>query len=137
MASRRTILSLFFAIAAVLAALPALAQSSKSVELNSVIYPERQKTQIEFLTMRAAPVASLSAEVQASKGQTEIDIEFSGMKPAILFGGNVTSYVVWAVTRDGEADNLGELWVRDGKGRSRHERHLRLLRFRPGSDSRE
>jgi outer membrane protein OmpA-like peptidoglycan-associated protein len=39
------------------------------------------------------------------------------MKPAILFGGNVTSYVVWAVTRDGSTENLGELWVRDSKGR--------------------
>ena len=34
------------------------------------------------------------------------------MKPAILFGGDVTCYVLWAVTPDGTADNLGELWVR-------------------------
>jgi len=103
-------------IAAALLAAPTFAQTSKSVELNSVIYPERQKTEISFLTMRAAPAATLTAEVAAEKGQTSIEISFSGMKPAILFGGNVTSYVVWAVTRDGQAENLGELWVRSDKG---------------------
>ncbi len=35
------------------------------------------------------------------------------MKPAILFGGDVTCYVLWAVTRDGTVENMGELWVRD------------------------
>lgn len=99
-----------------IAALPSFAQSSRSVELNSVIYPERQKTEISFLTMKAAPAATLTAEIEASKGQTSIEISFSGMKPAILFGGNVTSYVIWAVTRDGVTENIGELWVRDSKG---------------------
>jgi outer membrane protein OmpA-like peptidoglycan-associated protein len=102
-------------------ALPVASQSSKSLELNSVIYPERQTTDIGFLTTKAAPVATLTAEVAASKGQTLVEISFSGMKPAILFGGNVTSYVVWAVTRDGETENLGELWVRDSKGKLRFQ----------------
>jgi outer membrane protein OmpA-like peptidoglycan-associated protein len=34
------------------------------------------------------------------------------MKPAILFGGDVTSYVLWAIDRGGTVENLGELWVR-------------------------
>ena len=38
------------------------------------------------------------------------------MKPAVLFAGDVTCYVVWAVTRDGAAENLGELVVREVKG---------------------
>jgi len=37
------------------------------------------------------------------------------MKPAVLFAGDVTCYVVWAVSRDGVAENLGELVVRDVK----------------------
>jgi outer membrane protein OmpA-like peptidoglycan-associated protein len=103
-------------VAILLTASPLGAQTSKSVELNSVIYPERVRTDIGFLTMRAAPVATLTARVDAARGQTKIDISFSGMKPAILFGGNVTSYVVWAITRDGQVENLGELWVRGSSG---------------------
>jgi outer membrane protein OmpA-like peptidoglycan-associated protein len=41
-----------------------------------------------------------------------MNIRFRSMKPAILFGGDVTCYVLWAVTRDGTVENLGELWVR-------------------------
>ena len=33
------------------------------------------------------------------------------MKPALLFGGNVTSYVAWAVTKESASENLGELFV--------------------------
>jgi outer membrane protein OmpA-like peptidoglycan-associated protein len=33
------------------------------------------------------------------------------MEPAILFGGDISSYVVWAITRDGAVENLGELIV--------------------------
>jgi outer membrane protein OmpA-like peptidoglycan-associated protein len=31
------------------------------------------------------------------------------MKPAILFGGDVSTYVLWAITRDGDVENLGEV----------------------------
>ncbi|MFH1964882.1 MAG: OmpA family protein [Acidobacteriota bacterium] len=34
------------------------------------------------------------------------------MKSAVLFGGDVTCYVLWAVDRGGAPENLGELWVR-------------------------
>jgi outer membrane protein OmpA-like peptidoglycan-associated protein len=37
------------------------------------------------------------------------------MKPAVLFSGDVTCYVLWAVNRDGVPENLGELWVQSGK----------------------
>ena len=58
----------------------------------------------------------LTAEVEFKEGQGQIDVSFGGMKPAVLFGGDVTSYVLWAVTREGKAANLGELWVREAKG---------------------
>ena len=32
-----------------------------------------------------------------------------------MFGGDITSFVLWAVSRDGKAENLGELWVRPEK----------------------
>jgi outer membrane protein OmpA-like peptidoglycan-associated protein len=59
-----------------------------------------------------APLANLLAEVRHREGQAEIQVKFRDMKPAILYGGDVTCYVVWAVNRDGTVENLGELWVR-------------------------
>ena len=59
-----------------------------------------------------APDANLVADVDFREGQASMNIRFRDMKPAILFGGDVTCYVLWAVTPDGTADNLGELWVR-------------------------
>ena len=78
-----------------------------TAQLHSVIFPERQTTRVDFYGSKAAPAAALSAEVEAAKGQSTVRIEFDGMKPAILFGGDVTAYVVWAVTKDGLTENLG------------------------------
>jgi outer membrane protein OmpA-like peptidoglycan-associated protein len=38
------------------------------------------------------------------------------MQPALLFGGEVTAYAVWAVARDGAVENLGELPATEPRG---------------------
>lgn len=83
------------------------------VTLNQVTFPERNQIEIEFVRDQRAPEATMVAEVKYREGQAEMKVRFREMKPAILFAGDVTSYVLWAVTRDGTAENLGELWVRD------------------------
>ncbi|HEX5854658.1 MAG TPA: OmpA family protein, partial [Thermoanaerobaculia bacterium] len=55
--------------------------------------------------------ATAEASVKFAGGQARIKVSFRAMEPAILFGGDISSYVVWAVTRDGVAENLGELIV--------------------------
>jgi outer membrane protein OmpA-like peptidoglycan-associated protein len=95
------------------------------IELHSVLFPERAKTEIKFIGTRAAPAASLDAVVRATKGQSEITLKFTGMKPAILFGGEISAYVVWAVASDGSAENLGELWVREPDGDTQFRTGLR------------
>jgi len=81
--------------------------------LYQVTFPERVGIDVDFQRDVRAPEASVVAEVKHREGQADMKIQFRGMKPAILFGGDVTCYVLWAVTRDGTAENLGELWVRD------------------------
>jgi outer membrane protein OmpA-like peptidoglycan-associated protein len=83
------------------------------VTLNQVTFPERNQIEIDFVRDQRAPEATMNAEVQYREGQAEMKVRFREMKPAILFAGDVTCYVLWAVTRDGTAENLGELWVRD------------------------
>ena len=48
--------------------------------------------------------------------QAKISLKFKKFEPAVLFGGDVTSFVVWAVTPDGTCENLGELPIRDDSG---------------------
>ena len=98
-----------------LLALPVLAASP--VELQSVQFPEKRDVQLTFHNTPIAPAAGVSAEVYYKQGQAKIELAFEGMKPAILFGGDVTCFVVWAVTRDGQAENLGELLTRKMSGR--------------------
>ena len=49
---------------------------------------------------------------QVQEGQARVEVDYKKLPPAILFGGDVTSYVVWAIARDGHAENLGELIAR-------------------------
>lgn len=91
---------------------------STEVNLNQVTFPERNNIKIEFSRTKEAPEANVRATVEHQEGRASIELEFDDMKPAILFGGDVTSFVLWAVPRAGSAENLGEVWVRrtNGKG---------------------
>jgi hypothetical protein len=62
-------------------------------------------------TSRAPAGATLEADVNLKEGQARIDISYRKMQPAALFGGNISCYVVWAVSRAGIVENMGELWV--------------------------
>jgi outer membrane protein OmpA-like peptidoglycan-associated protein len=65
---------------------------------------------------RVDPKATASATVSMEQGQASIDLSYKKLNPALLFGGDVTSYVVWAVTPAGTATNLGELRARKDSG---------------------
>jgi hypothetical protein len=95
----------------------ALIAATDPIELQSVAFPEKRTIELPIVNRPAAPAARLSAEVIHQQGQAKVEITFSQMKPAILFGGDITCYVVWAVTRDGKAENLGELLTSKSSGR--------------------
>ena len=90
-----------------------MAGAADEVTLYQVTYPEDRKIDLEFSRDAKAPQARLEADVEFRQGQAAIDIKYRDMKPAILFRGDVTCYVLWAVQRGGIAENLGELWVRE------------------------
>ena len=90
---------------------------AEAVELQSVAFPEKRAIDVPIVNRPAAPAARVTAEVTHRQGQAKIEIAFSKMKPAILFGGDVTCYVVWAITRDGNTENLGELLTPKPSGR--------------------
>lgn len=80
--------------------------------LNAVLYPEGEKADVKFQTTDRAPKSQLTGTVTSKQGQSQIAISWSKLQPALLFGGDVTCWVLWGVTPDGTAYNLGELPVR-------------------------
>lgn len=105
--------ALFVALFAVLTSLPA---AGTTWSLNAVTYPEGRTIAVPFLGTGLGPKgAVLEARVKASGSQTEVRLSWKGMEPAVLFAGNVTSYALWAITRDGRTENLGEVPVREKK----------------------
>jgi hypothetical protein len=55
------------------------------------------------------PRASGEARVERQGGTTNIEVTLDRMKPALLFGGDYNTYVLWVVSPSGQMENLGEL----------------------------
>lgn len=90
-----------------------------SMELNAVEIPSNSVT-VHFTPTEGGPAFPLKAELNYRHGQTRVEVHFAGVhnlpwkgkpQPAVLYGGDVTCYVLWAIKPDGEAENLGELRV--------------------------
>jgi outer membrane protein OmpA-like peptidoglycan-associated protein len=81
--------------------------------ITSLAYPEKQTVDLQFARLDAAPAkAKLKGSVRYDTGQARISLSFDGMQPAVLFGGEIGAYVVWAVTESAPPENLGELIVK-------------------------
>jgi outer membrane protein OmpA-like peptidoglycan-associated protein len=88
------------------------------VTLTAPQYPEKTTVQLDFSGTQRAPDARIQSKVTFREGQARIELEHDALKPAVLFGGDVTCYVVWAVSPGERAENLGELPSGSGKGSS-------------------
>jgi len=105
---------------ALVALLAASAASAAGVTLNGILYSEGEKSDVPFETTDRAPKARLEATVEAQGPQSWVDIKWSKLEPALLFGGDVNCWVLWAVAPDGALTSLGELAVReDRSGKAR------------------
>lgn len=102
------------ACAAVVALLAAGSAFATEFNLNAVTFPDGTTIDLAMARTNATPnAARLDAAVRYKEGQAKVEVSFKKMEPAILFGGDVSSYVVWAITRDGAVENLGELIVNE------------------------
>ena len=55
------------------------------------------------------PAARGEAKVESKQGYIEIEVEFDEMNPAQKYGPEYLTYVLWAITPEGRAKNLGEI----------------------------
>jgi len=66
-------------------------------------------TTIDFKGTPLMPKASGEAKVESKQGYIEIEVEFDELQPATRFGPEYLTYVMWAITPEGRAINLGEV----------------------------
>jgi outer membrane protein OmpA-like peptidoglycan-associated protein len=81
--------------------------------------PRRGDTELDMIGTSLMPRARGEIEVRGKDGYMEIEGDFDRIDSPSRFGPEYLTYVMWAVTPEGRAVNLGELQIED-------ERHIRV-----------
>jgi outer membrane protein OmpA-like peptidoglycan-associated protein len=79
--------------------------------------PRSGDTKVEFAGTPLLPEARGFANVSGEKGYIKIDAHFDKLQPPTRFGPEYLTYVLWAITPEGRATNLGEVQVDDKDAR--------------------
>ena len=77
----------------------------------------KHSTEIDLLGTVLVANASGEARVKSEDGAIQITAKFKNLPPASSFGGEFLTYVVWGISPEGNATNLGELLLERGKGK--------------------
>jgi outer membrane protein OmpA-like peptidoglycan-associated protein len=73
-------------------------------------------TKIDFQGTELLQSASGEARVDSKSNRMEIEAKFTGFEDATKFGLEYLTYVLWAVSSQGRAVNLGEVALKNGSG---------------------
>ena len=85
---------------------------SRSVQ--AVNYKHRGgATKMDFAGTDLMPQARGQAKVESKKGYIEIEVEFGNLENPTTFGNEYLTYILWAISPEGRAVNLGEILVGD------------------------
>ncbi|HEX8354284.1 MAG TPA: OmpA family protein [Pyrinomonadaceae bacterium] len=104
----RTLAGVLFAL--LLCAAPAQAQADMRRETVAVSYPLEQTVSLKFRGTTRLPRLSGSAKVRRTgRRNTRVEMNIDNLPRAFELGSIYTTYVLWAVSPEGRADNLGEL----------------------------
>ncbi len=84
--------------------------------IKAINYHHRQgATTVGFVGTAAMNMAEGQARVESRTGATKIEVSFDKLGPAQVHGEEFLTYVLWAITPEGRAANLGEVML-DGDG---------------------
>jgi outer membrane protein OmpA-like peptidoglycan-associated protein len=73
-------------------------------------------TRLDFRGTPLLPNAHGEAEVETRRGYVDVKTEIKDMSAASRFGPEYLTYVLWAITPEGRAVNLGEVILDDDRG---------------------
>ena len=68
-------------------------------------------TKLDFAGTNLMPEANGQAKVESKKGYIEIEVEFRNLQNPTTFGNEYLTYILWAISPEGRAINLGEVLV--------------------------
>jgi outer membrane protein OmpA-like peptidoglycan-associated protein len=85
--------------------------------IQAVNYMAKGSTRIDFRGTALLPQATGQAKVEAKNGAVSISANFDNLSPAGQFGGAYLTYVLWAITPEGRANNLGQLTLDGSKSK--------------------
>src|SRR6201987_63018 len=68
-------------------------------------------TKLDFAGTDLMPGANGRAKVESKKGYIEIAVEFGNLQKPTIFGNEYLTYILWAISPEGRAVNLGEVLV--------------------------
>src|SRR5262245_3354597 len=87
-------------------------------EATAINYQHRSgSTTIDFRGTPLLPGARGEAKVESKQGYIEIEVEFDDLQPASRFGPEYLTYVMWAISPEGRAVNLGEVLLNGTKSK--------------------
>jgi outer membrane protein OmpA-like peptidoglycan-associated protein len=74
-------------------------------------------TTIDFRGTPLMAAARGEAKVESKQGYTAVEVEFDNLHPATRFGPEFLTYVMWSITPEGRATNMGEVILNGTKSK--------------------
>jgi outer membrane protein OmpA-like peptidoglycan-associated protein len=90
-----------------------VARSMKAINYNH----RSGSTEIGFRGTELLPSATGEAKVESKQGVIKINAQMQKLEPATKFGPEYLTYVMWAITPEGRATNVGEILLNGGKSK--------------------
>jgi len=97
-----------------MSSMPVYSVTVVSRNVQAVNYEHRSgPSKLDFAGTDLMPSANGDAKVNSRRGSIEIDAEFGDLREPTTFGNEYLTYVLWAISPEGRAVNLGEVLVGD------------------------
>jgi outer membrane protein OmpA-like peptidoglycan-associated protein len=98
---------------------PLYAEAEISRNVEAVDYQHRSgASEVDLAGTALLPSADGKAKVRSKRGTMEVEADFGNLQSPTTFGTEYLTYVMWAISPDGHAVNLGEVLV-GGNDRSK------------------
>jgi outer membrane protein OmpA-like peptidoglycan-associated protein len=101
-----------------------VARTTKAINYNH----RSGATKIGFRGTALMPEARGEAKMESKQGVIKMDVDMEKLGPATQFGQEYLTYVMWAITPEGRATNVGEVLVNHG-GKTRLDATTELQSF--------
>src|SRR6185369_10987501 len=79
----------------------------------AISYPEGHDSTVNIIGTSLSPTIEGKAKVERKAGRTRIKLELDRLANPQSLGAFYTTYILWAIAPEGQADSLAELQIKD------------------------